>query len=233
MIKEYSSRFKAHMQHDPMATVGSPYATQMFEAIATGILLGTKTLTFISQDKGMKGAPTIKSFGELNIVNIDADKFSEAMYVQIRAATKPFGATLHASWPPPEDNSGYKLRILADSIAYAIKTQFQQCSTDTIHQLYQVNSSEIKKGKFSGLVPNIIIGSILGASPLLKGAFWPVMVPLIVVSYIDQIHNEATATINVTNEVCAPSASQVCGIGADEATGTKNPTPPDFKFAQE
>lgn len=196
----------------PMAQKNPSYFMSMCQGIGQGIADGTKSVNFVTKDKGMAGLPFVGAAGTGIGIDVDAVLMDQVIYSGLRdLSIADFGSTSHDPFPPRPTNSGNYLRSLSKGIADAIKEHYKVAVTlNSTHTTVYFGKGDVILGAFYGLSADSIKGLILAASPSLQGAFWPKIADTIAKAYVDGIHNHSSGLVLI-NGTCIPSSSQSCG----------------------
>lgn len=208
----------------PLSQPNPIYFKHFCLAAATGISSGSVVINFTTADLGLQGAPPVAGNGTGVGVIVDDLYMSEKMYTAIR--TKIMAAFpssgLIPPWDPGVGSYGSFLKAITDGIAKAVKDHFATAyNLVSAHpQVYQgtglINATS---NKYFGLDQANIKSLIQAAGTMMMGPAWPVYCDGIAEGYVDGIHNKSTGTVVIAG-ACAPSLSQVCGIGPAPGVGT-------------
>lgn len=213
-----NSKMQAIAGFAPLSQSNPTYFIQMCTAIGTGIGSNSTSLSFTTDDTGVKGQPLISGSGTGTGIIVDQAYFKEDLYTKIRQKVlDTFGHTSHQVFPPTGTNSGRYLLAIAEAISESVTEHYATAwSLSSSHSTVYAGVGAVNEGNISGLSSGAVGGSIISNAPMLVGPFWPVMAQEIAKSYVDAIHNHSTATITIVG-ICVPSPPpnvQLCGLPA-------------------
>lgn len=234
MVQKVAANIQAVSGTSPLATKASPYFTNFFTAIATGIAQGTPTMQFKTADAGFIGIPPVPGVGTGVGVEVDASDMSEKMYTYLRTSIiAKYGSTLHEAWPPSKDNSGQYMKAMTDGIAAAVKEHYKVCWILTSNHLTVYagtgvidptkSTDESSRKNFTGISSSAVKSLILSNAGLLKGPYLADFADCIARGYKDGIEQKAKGEVTIIG-ICIPlvppAGVQACNIpGSGEGTG--------------
>lgn len=197
----------------PLAQKNPSYFISMCSGISKGIADGTKSINFITKDKGISGVPFVGASGVGIGITVDSNYLSSAIYTGLRdMSIAEFGSTSHDPYPPRITNSGNYLMALSKGIADSVKEHFSIAITlNSTHTTVYFGKGEVILGAFYGLNAEAIKSLIISATPNMKGSFWPKIADVVSKAYVDSIHNHSSGLV-IINGVCVPNVTQTCGI---------------------
>jgi hypothetical protein len=209
--------FQAITKVDPMSQQNPSYFMQFAKGLGMGFMEGTPSISFVTADLGVIASPVpIPGVGHGVGINTNAQYMSQKMYTNIRdRVMSAYGISTHEPWPPTKGNSGEVLKALTDAISDAVHEHYSKSLIlVSFHPLLVSGTGKVMKGSFSGLVPQTVSAAIIKNTGSLQGAFWPAMTLAIAEAYVDGIHKETTATVDIG----PGGGGGVPGVGTGTAT---------------
>jgi hypothetical protein len=191
----FRAKVKALMNHDIYSNPQPQYMHMFFDSVCHAFVINTSgKMNILTVDKATTEA-LIPSPTTYQGLLMPPAAYSETLYNRLRTQTlSMFGKTLHDPWPPRKGNSGEMLKALCEAYAEGIYDIYKRKADLIItHALQHPLETKVESIVFiNSSTPNIMKSMIIGASPLLKGQFWPVFVENMVDEFCLQLTKKST-----------------------------------------